>query len=307
MRSSESLKLRGPWGMCEKGKMSDLNRLSLLSNEMRIMILEMLTQARSGHPGGSLSAIDLLTVLWFHEMKGVDSAQTLKSERDHFILSKGHAVPALYAILSKKGFIEPSELKTLRQTGSRLQGHPDRVRMPIVEASTGSLGQGLSVAQGMALALKLDTKSSRVYCMVGDGELQEGQIWEAALSAPKFELSNLCVILDANGAQIDGTIDEVMPLEPLADKWRAFGWHVIEINGHDFSKISTAYAEARTLQEKGSKKPVFIIARTIKGKGVSFMESNIVGWHGVVPKADECAKAVAEIKATIAKNGASHV
>lgn len=254
----------------------------------------MLAEAKSGHPGGSLSAIDLLTALWFQEMRGIDP-KNLTPERDRFVLSKGHGVPALYAILAKKGFIPVEELKTLRKTGSRLQGHPDRVRMPIVEASTGSLGQGLSVAQGLALGMKMDRKPWRVYCMLGDGEIQEGQIWEAALSAPKFKLSNLCVILDSNGGQIDGPVEQVMPLEPIADKWRAFGWHVLEINGHDMNQITRAYAEFKQLHESGSNKPVFIVARTVKGKGVSFMEGKIE-WHGVAPKADEAKRAIEEIR-----------
>ncbi len=275
--------------------MSNQHELEELASHFRVQIIEMLTEAKSGHPGGSLSAIDLVTALWFSEMRGVKSAKELAADRDRFVLSKGHAVPALYAVLAKKGFIEESELMTLRKTGSRLQGHPDRVRMPIVEASTGSLGQGLSVAQGLALGMKLDGKKSRVFCLLGDGEIQEGQIWEAAMSAPKFGLSNLCAILDANGGQIDGPVSQVMPLEPLADKWRAFGWNVIEIDGHDMAQILKAYETARTEQDQGSTKPTFILARTVKGKGVSFME-NQIGWHGVVPKADEAKRAIDEIK-----------
>lgn len=280
--------------------MQSSKELAILAQEFRIPIIEMLTEAKSGHPGGSLSTIDLLTALWFSEMKGVDSAKTLAADRDHFILSKGHGVPALYVILAKKGFIEEKELMTLRKTGSRLQGHPDRVRMPIVEASTGSLGQGLSVAQGMAMAMKLDGKKNRIFCLLGDGEIQEGQIWEAALSAPKFGLSNLCAILDANNGQIDGPVSEVMPLEPVRAKWESFGWHVLEIDGHNMDSILGAYSEFRKLSESGSKKPVFIIARTVKGKGVSFME-NQIGWHGVVPKAEECTRAVAEIKTKLSQ------
>jgi transketolase len=268
--------------------------LARLSNELRVWIIDMIEEAKSGHPGGSLSAIDLMTALWFQEMKGVESGK-LAAERDHFVLSKGHGVPALYAVLAKKGFIGVEELKTLRKTGSRLQGHPDRVRLPIVEASTGSLGQGMSVAQGMAMAMKQDAEKSRIYCMVGDGEIQEGQIWECALSAPKFELSNLCVILDSNGGQIDGPVEKVMPLEPISDKWRAFGWHVIDINGHDMNQILKAYAEARTLQESGGKKPVFILARTVKGKGVSFME-HPTEWHGVAPKKADADRAREELR-----------
>ncbi len=266
--------------------------LAKLAQEFRITIIKMLTQAKSGHPGGSLSAIDLITALFFSEMKGAEPSHMNDPHRDRFILSKGHAVPALYAILAKKGFISPDELKTLRQTGSRLQGHPDRVRLPIVEASTGSLGQGLSVAQGMAMGLQ--GTPARVFCMLGDGEIQEGQIWEAALSASKYQLSNLCAILDANNGQIDGPVDQVMPLEPLADKWKAFGWHVIEIDGHNWDQILKAYQEARTLQTQGSKKPVFIIARTVKGKGVSFMENNIA-WHGAVPTPEQAEQAIAEL------------
>lgn len=268
---------------------SDLARWT---QEFRLAIVEMLTEARSGHPGGSLSAIDVLTVLWFSEMRGVQSASSLSPERDRFVLSKGHGVPALYAILAKKGFIETSELATLRKTGSRLQGHPDRVRLPIVEASTGSLGQGLSVAQGLALALRMDQKPSRVFCLLGDGEIQEGQVWEAALSAPKFKLNNLCAIIDANNGQIDGRVEDVMPLEPLASKWRDFGWEVFEVDGHDLKALQKTFIDARS-----AKKPQLVIARTIKGKGVSFME-NKIEWHGVAPKPDELARARAEILGT---------
>jgi transketolase len=269
--------------------------LSSLADEFRVQIIQMLTEAKSGHPGGSLSAIDLLTALWFQEMRGVETAQTLAPDRDRFVLSKGHGVPALYAVLAKKGFIREDELGTLRKTGSRLQGHPDRVRLPIVEASTGSLGQGLSIAQGLALGLRLDRRKSRVFCLIGDGESQEGQIWEAAMSAPKFKLSNLCVILDHNGGQIDGPVKEVMPIEPVAAKWRAFGWHVIEIDGHDFGQIQGAYREARERETQGAHEPCFIVANTVKGKGVSFMEHQI-GWHGVAPKADEAKRAIDEIR-----------
>lgn len=276
-----------------------------IADELRIWILDMLAQAKSGHPGGSLSAIDLVTALFFHEMQGIGTNQ-LDPVRDHFVLSKGHAVPALYAALCKKGFIPFEELKTLRQTGSRLQGHPDRVRLPIVEASTGSLGQGLSVAQGMALAMKQDGKASRIFCLLGDGEIQEGQIWEAAMSAPKFQLSNLCVILDNNKGQIDGPVSQVMPIEPIADKWKAFGWHVLEIDGHDMGQILNAFTEARRLEKKGNKSPVFILAHTIKGKGVSFMEGKI-SWHGVAPTLEEAKNAKQEIiQNALTREGKSH-
>lgn len=270
------------------------SQLVPLARDMRISIIDMITEAKSGHPGGSLSAIDVITALWFGEMRGVDGPKSLAAERDHFVLSKGHAVPALYAVLAKKGFIDPKDLMTLRKTGSPLQGHPDRVRMPIVEASTGSLGQGMSVAQGMAAGLKLDGKKSMIYCMIGDGEMQEGQIWECAMSAPKFELSNFVVILDANGGQIDGPVNEVMPLEPITDKWRAFNWHVLEIDGHNMDQILQALREARKLRDSGAKKPVFILARTIKGKGVSFMEDP-TAWHGVAPKPADAERAKAEL------------
>lgn len=284
-------------GMPSPLKNHSVQELQDLSREFRVWIIEMLTEAKSGHPGGSLSAIDLITALWFNELRGASDPKNLAPDRDRFVLSKGHAVPALYAVFAKLGFIEQSELMTLRKTGSRLQGHPDRVRMPIVEASTGSLGQGLSVAQGLALGLRLEKKNSNVFCLMGDGEIQEGQVWEAAMSAPNFKLSNLCAILDQNNGQIDGPVDQVMPIEPVADKWRAFGWHVIRVDGHDFTQILGAYREFRERKEKGATEPTFIIANTVKGKGVSFMEHQI-GWHGVVPKADEAAKAIAEIRAS---------
>lgn len=278
--------------------------LAILANELRLSIIDMLTESKSGHPGGSLSAIDLLTALWFSEMKGVEPGH-LDSERDRFILSKGHAVPAIYAILAKKGFINYEDLMTLRKTGSKLQGHPDRVRMPILEASTGSLGQGLSVAQGLALGLKMNGSKARVFCMVGDGETEEGQIWEAAMSVPKFKLSNLCVIQDNNKGQIDGPVSEVMPLEPIVDKWKAFGWNVIEINGHEMSEILKAY------QQVGKKmdRPTFILAQTVKGKGVSFMEGKIE-WHGAAPKKEDAERAKKEIQEIIktlsTQGGKSH-
>lgn len=271
----------------------EANKLETVAQELRISIIEMLANAKSGHPGGSLSAVEILTMLFFHEMRGISSYGHSK-DRDRFILSKGHAVPALYAVFAKLGFIPSEELKTLRQLGSRLQGHPDRARLPIVEASTGSLGQGLSVAQGIALGLQIEHAPHSVFCLLGDGEIQEGQIWEAALSAPKFGLSNLCAILDANNGQIDGHVSEVMPLEPIADKWKAFGWNVIEVDGHNFLHLANAFSQFRQ-EQKQSKKPTFVVARTVKGKGVSFME-NQIKWHGIAPSADEAKKAIEEIK-----------
>jgi len=264
-------------------------RLKELAAECRLDIIKMLELAGSGHPGGSLSAIDLITTLFFHEMR-MDPRNPTWEDRDRFILSKGHAVPALYAVLAKKGAIAREELWTLRKINTRIQGHPDRVMLPVVEASTGSLGQGLSIAQGIALALKLQKKDSRVYCLIGDGESQEGQIWEAAMSAPMFKLNNLVVLVDANNGQIDGHVEQVMNLNPLPEKWQSFRWYTQEIDGHDIEQIIKALDNAK----KESERPSVIIARTVKGKGVSFMENNI-GWHGVAPTAEESKKAQEEI------------
>ena len=267
--------------------------LARIADECRVDILEMLHRAGSGHPGGSLSAIDLITCLFFREMK-IDPTRPLSEDRDRFILSKGHGVPALYAVLAHLGILPKEELKTLRCLNSRLQGHPDRVLLPIVEASTGSLGQGLSIAQGIALGLKLQRKPARVYCLMGDGEIQEGQIWETALSAPKFGLGNLTAIVDHNHGQIDGHVEEVMELKPLGEKWKAFRWAVQEINGHDTQAIVTALETARAETER----PSLIVAHTVKGKGVSFME-NKISWHGVAPTREETDRAVTEIKARL--------
>jgi transketolase len=265
-------------------------KLETIAKECRVDIIEMLQKSGSGHPGGSLSVIDLIVALFFHEMK-VNPDKPLDDDRDRFILSKGHGVPALYAALSKKGILPREELWTLRQPGSRLQGHPDRILLPIVEASTGSLGQGLSIAQGIAMGLKQKRKDSRVFCIIGDGESQEGQIWETAMSAPKFRLNNLVVFTDNNGGQLDGHVPEIMDLRPLADKWRAFRWAVQEIDGHDMGAILESLAVARLEKER----PSMIVAHTVKGKGVSFMENNI-GWHGVAPSKEEAQKAIAEIQ-----------
>ncbi len=267
-----------------------VEKLKAVAAECRVDILEMLEKAKSGHPGGSLSLIDILVALFFHEMK-TDPKRPDWEDRDRLILSKGHGVPALYATLVQRGSIERKELATLRQVDSRLQGHPDRVAFPWAEASTGSLGQGLSIAQGIALGFKLGKKASRVFCVIGDGETQEGQIWEAAMSAPKFKLNNLIAFTDNNNGQIDGHVEDVMDLRPLADKWRAFRWAVHEIDGHDFGQILEALDQAR----KETQKPTMIVARTVKGKGVSFMENNI-GWHGVAPNAEQLQKAIAEIR-----------
>lgn len=264
-------------------------RLKTLAAECRVDIIKMLELAGSGHPGGSLSAIDIITTLFFHEMR-MDPRNPAWEERDRFVLSKGHAVPALYAVLAKKGAIAKEDLWTLRKINSKIQGHPDRVMLPVVEASTGSLGQGLSIAQGIALALKLQNKDSRVYCLIGDGESQEGQIWETVMSAPKFKLDNLVAILDNNNGQIDGKVEDVMNLNPIGDKWRSFRWNVVEIDGHNIEAIISALDNAR--KHKGA--PTAIIARTVKGKGVSFMENNI-DWHGKSPTAEESKKAIEEL------------
>jgi transketolase len=266
------------------------SELESISLKCRRLILTMLEKAQSGHPGGSLSAIDLITALFFHEMQ-MDPTDAAWEDRDRFVLSKGHGVPALYTVLSQRGVLPESELSTLRRINSRLQGHPDRVLFPFVEASTGSLGQGLSIAQGIALALKLQKKTARVFCLMGDGETQEGQIWETAMSAPKYKLNNLVAILDNNNGQIDGHVTEVMDLEPIAEKWRAFNWAVHKINGHSFSEIISALEKARTEKDR----PTLILAKTVKGKGVSFMEDKI-GWHGVAPTAEELKKALEELK-----------
>lgn len=267
-------------------------KLRRIARDIRIDIIRMLTEAGSGHPGGSLSATDILTYLFFNKMRYNPQFPDWK-ERDRFILSKGHAVPALYAVFAKADYIKPEELNTLRKIDSRLQGHPDRVKLPGIEASTGSLGQGLSIAIGMALAGKMDNAPYHVYCMIGDGESQAGQVWESAMAAPKLKVNNLTVILDYNKVQLDGTVKEILDIEPIVDKWRAFNWNVIEIDGHNFTDIERAFGEAEAHKEG----PSIIIAHTIKGKGVSFMEGN-VEWHGKAPSENEREKAVKELLAT---------
>lgn len=249
----------------------------------------MITEAGSGHPGGSLSAADILIYLFFNKLKYKTDEPEWEG-RDRFILSKGHGVPALYAVFAQAGIIKEEELFTLRKINSRMQGHPDRVRLPGIEASTGSLGQGLSIAIGMALSGKADKADYRVYCMIGDGESQAGQIWEAAMLAPKYKLSNLTAILDYNKVQLDGTTKEILDIDPVPDKWRSFGWNAIEIDGHNYTEIENAFNEAENFKEGST----IIIAHTVKGKGVSFMEGN-VDWHGKAPTVEESEKAVKEI------------
>ncbi|MGO0121942.1 transketolase [Desulfothermobacter acidiphilus] len=266
-----------------------LARLQVKAKELRRHVVRMTAAAGSGHPGGSLSAADIVATLYFAVLR-LDPAHPTAPDRDRFILSKGHAAPLLYAALAERGFFPPAELLTLRKLGSRLQGHPDMRKLPGVEMSTGSLGQGLSVGVGMALAGRLDGRDYRVYVLLGDGECQEGQVWEAAMAAAHYRLDNLVAILDYNGLQIDGPVSEVMNLEPVADKWRAFGWQVQEIDGHDFGQILEALAAA----EKVKGKPSMIIARTVKGKGVSFMEHQ-ADWHGVAPKPEQAEVALKEL------------
>ncbi|SHE75203.1 transketolase subunit A [Thermoanaerobacter uzonensis DSM 18761] len=260
------------------------------AKEVRIDIINMLAEAGSGHPGGSLSCTDILTLLYFDKMN-VKPDNPKWEDRDRLVLSKGHAAPALYAVLAEKGFFPKEELKTLRKLGSILQGHPDMKSTPGLDMTTGSLGQGLSAANGMALAGKLDKKDYRVYVILGDGELQEGQIWEAAMTAAHYKLDNLTAILDFNGLQIDGPNREVKNIEPVNEKFKAFGWHVIEIDGHDFDQIDRAIEEAKATKGR----PTLIIAHTIKGKGVSFME-NQVGWHGSAPNEEQRQKAIQELE-----------
>lgn len=267
--------------------------ISTRAKEMRKHIVKMITESKSGHPGGSLSAADIVATLYFKEMK-LDAANPHDPKRDRFVLSKGHAAPVLYAALAEKGFFPVEELMTLRKINSRLQGHPDMKKVPGVDMSTGSLGQGLSAANGMALAGKMDGLDYRVYAVLGDGELEEGQVWEAAMLAAHYKLDNLVAFIDHNHLQIDGAIEKVMSPEPVADKWRAFGWNVLEINGHDIPQIIQALDTAR--QTKGG--PTMIVAETIKGKGVSFME-NQAGWHGNAPKPEQLEQCLSDIECSL--------
>lgn len=269
---------------------AEISKLKEISGRLRSTVIEMIHKAASGHPGGSLSAIDIITALYFARRMKHDPKRPDWAERDRFVLSKGHGVPALYAVMAEAGYFPKEELMTLRELGSRMQGHPVNTALPGIEACTGSLGQGLSVAQGMALASKMDGGKFHVFCIIGDGETQEGQIWEAAMSAPKFGLDGLTVFLDYNKGQIDGPVKDVMDLEPLADKWRAFNWNVLTIDGHDFGQILGAIDQAKATKGK----PTMILANTVKGKGVSFMEHQI-GWHGVAPNKEQTEKALEEL------------
>jgi len=266
-----------------------LSSLKEKATTIRQHIVKMVAEASSGHPGGSLSATDIVTVLYFNEMN-IDPANADDPNRDRFVLSKGHASPVLYGALAEKGFFPKEELMTFRKLNSRLQGHPSKKSLPGVEQSTGSLGQGLSSALGMALAGKMDNRDYRVYAVLGDGEIQEGMIWEAAMAAPHFKLDNLTAFLDYNQLQIDGSVNDIMNPAPVDEKFRAFGWHVLIIDGHDFNEINDAIQEAKQTKDK----PTMIIANTIKGKGVSFME-NQVGWHGTAPNAEQLQQALEEL------------
>lgn len=268
---------------------SKVNLLKEKANLIRKDIINMLTESGYGHPGGSLSAADILSVLYFDKMR-VKPENPKWEDRDRFILSKGHGAPVLYAALAEKGYFDKKELMKLRKIDSMLQGHPDMKGTPGVDMTTGSLGQGFAAANGMALAAKLDNKDYRIYVLLGDGEVQEGIVWEAAMASAHYKLDNITAIMDYNKLQIDGPNKEVMSIEPIADKWRAFGWEVIDVDGHDIEKISEALDKAATTKGK----PTILIASTVKGKGVSFME-NQVGWHGNAPKPEERDKAMAEL------------
>ena len=265
------------------------HELEVISKEIRKKIVEMIYHAKSGHPGGSLSIADILTVLYFEEMN-IDVNDVKMPNRDRFVLSKGHAAPALYATLMEKGFLPKSLVTELRRFGSPPQGHPDLKKVDALEMSTGSLGQGLSAANGMALSSKIFKPDFRVYTILGDGELQEGQCYEAAMAASHYKLDNLVAFIDNNNLQIDGDVDKVMSIYPLKDKFISFGWEVIEIDGHNFDEIKGALAKAREVKGK----PTAIIAKTIKGKGVSFMENN-AGWHGKAPSKEEFELAMKEL------------
>jgi transketolase len=268
--------------------MADLKRVA---NHMRIEIVKMIGAAASGHPGGSLSEVELLAALYFRVMRHNPKDPGWR-DRDRFILSKGHGCPALYAVLAEGGYIDPAILPTLRKLNSPLQGHPDRRFLPVLEASTGSLGQGLSVGIGMALAARLDKLDYHIFVMTGDGEIQEGQNWEAAMFAPYHKLDNLTLIVDHNHQQLDGFTKDILDVDPLPAKFSSFGWNAVELDGHSFDEVIPALEKARA---NSSGKPTAIIANTIKGKGVSFMENN-PKWHGVAPKPEEVAAAVKELE-----------
>ncbi|MBQ5316170.1 MAG: transketolase [Oscillospiraceae bacterium] len=268
-------------------------QLMVTACKVRMGIIEGVYNAKSGHPGGSLSIADVLTYIYFHKMH-IDPKNPKMADRDRLVLSKGHTAPALYSVLAQRGFFDAEELKTLRKIGSRLQGHPDMKHIPGVDMTTGSLGQGISAACGMALSGKLSDDSYKVYTILGDGEIEEGQVWEAAMFAAHYKLDNLVAVVDNNGLQIDGKITDVMSPMPITDKFAAFGWHVITMDAHDFDSIEAAFNEA----EKVSGQPTVIVQKSIKGKGVSFME-NQVGWHGSAPNKEQYEQAMGELEAAL--------
>ena len=267
----------------------NIEDLKMKAKEIRKDIIEEVYNAKSGHPGGSLSIADIMAVLYFNELR-IDEKNPRWEERDRLVLSKGHCSPALYASLAERGFFDKEDLKSFRKLDSNLQGHPDLNKVPGVDMTSGSLGQGLSVANGMAIAGKMDNKDYRVYAILGDGELEEGQIWEAAMTSNKYKLDNLCVIVDNNNLQIDGTIEEVMSSYPIDEKFKSFGFNVINIDGNNIEEIISAFETAKQTKNK----PTCIIAKTIKGKGVSFME-NKAGWHGKAPSEEEYIQAMKDL------------
>ena len=275
--------------------LNEKKQLQLTACKVRMGVIESTHGAKAGHPGGSLSAAEVFTYLYFKEMN-IDPKNPKWENRDRFVLSKGHTTPGLYSALAERGFFPVEDLPTFRHIDSYLQGHPNMNTVPGVDMSTGSLGQGISTAVGMAMAAKHTGKTNRVYTLLGDGEIQEGQVWEACMSAAHYKLDNLCVIVDNNGLQIDGAIDAVMSPYPIVEKLDAFGFHVVAVDGHNFEELETAFAEAR--QTKGV--PTAIVMKTTKGKGVSFMENN-AGWHGKAPNDEEYAQAMSELKAQYAE------
>ena len=271
-------------------KITDIKELEKIANKTRINVIEQVYRANSGHPGSSLSCTDILTVLYFSIMN-IDPENPKMADRDKLVLSKGHSSPALYSILAQKGFFSEEELKEFRKLGSRLQGHPDIKKLPGIDMSAGSLGQGLSSACGMAISSKLKKQDNRIYCVVGDGELQEGQIWEAAMTASHYKLDNLCVIVDNNNLQIDGKVEDVMSPYPIDEKFESFGFKVLKADGHNIENLLKVFKDAKNI--KGQ--PTAIIANTVKGKGVSFME-NKAGWHGKAPSEEEYNIAISELQ-----------
>ena len=273
---------------------NEKKELQIAACKVRMGVIQSTHAAKAGHPGGSLSAADLFAYLYCRQLN-VDPADPRKQDRDRFVLSKGHCAPGLYSALALRGFFPWEDLKTLRHIGSYLQGHPDMKSIPGVDMSTGSLGQGISAACGMALAAKLQNNPCRVYALLGDGEIQEGQVWEAMMFAHHYALDNLCAVIDNNGLQIDGPVDQVMSPYPILDKLRAFGWEAVEIDGHDFDQMEAAFAQAKTVEGR----PFAIVMKTTKGKGVSFME-NQAGWHGKAPNDEQAEAALGELGAVLA-------